>query len=89
MHETSNTDALQTLAKLGARFSWISLDFRRHAAGTGWPAPWRARLAVTKNERGDYRSLVAFGDTAEQALDSLHVAVEKIDAQTRAAMSCW
>ena len=43
MHETSNPDALQQLAKLGERFSGVSLDFRRHAAGTGWPAPWRAR----------------------------------------------
>ncbi|MBP8176282.1 MAG: hypothetical protein KAX77_00835 [Xanthomonadales bacterium] len=83
MHETSNHDALQQLAKLGERFSGVSLDFRRHAAGTGWPAPWRARLAVSKNERGDYRSLFSFGNTAEQAIEALREAVARLDREHR------
>lgn len=85
MHKTSNTDPLQQLATLGNRFAGVSLDFRRHAAGTGWPAPWRARLAVTKNERADFR-LEAFGNTAEQSIEALRVAVDKVDVEHRAAM---
>jgi hypothetical protein len=69
-------DSLQYLQTLGERFHGITLDFRR--GGTDWPAAWRVRLVSTKNEREEYR-VECFGDTAEQAVDSLRAEVSSLD----------
>lgn len=70
-------DALQRLEELGRRFNGADLSFRRH--GTEWPAPWRARLHATKNERAEYR-MEAFANTASEAVYALFARVETVDA---------
>jgi hypothetical protein len=57
---------------LARRLAGISLDYRRF--GTDWPQPWRARMVANKNER-DYFRLVAYGETAQEALANLDAAV--------------
>jgi hypothetical protein len=48
------------------RFLGGSLEYRRH--GTSWPAPWRARIVASKNERDDYR-VTAYGATQDEACE--------------------
>ena len=48
-----------------------------------WPRRWRARLRVNKNEREDYR-LIAWGDTAEQAVRELQFKVLELDIAAHA-----
>jgi len=71
-------DYLAILQSLGARFHGVSLDYRR--GGTDWPAVWRARLVVTKNERAHYR-VERFGNTAQSAVEALRNAVAEIDGE--------
>lgn len=72
-------NALQQLEYLGNRFHGADLSFRRK--GTDWPAPWRARLHATKNERSDYR-IQSFGNTAEEAIARLVASVESVETTT-------
>lgn len=67
---------LHYLQTLGERFHGVTLDYRRN--GTDWPAPWRARLVSTKNERDEYR-VECFGETAQAAIESLCAVVAKLD----------
>lgn len=71
-------EALEQLARLGERFHGVSLEFRR--SGTPWPAPWRATLHASKNERGEYRAEV-FSDSPKAAIDSLIILVKGIDGE--------
>lgn len=72
-------NALQQLEYLGNRFHGADLSFRRK--GTDWPAPWRARLHATKNERSEYR-IQSFGNTAEEAIARLVASVESVETTT-------
>lgn len=71
-------DHLAILQSLGARFHGVSLEYRR--GGTNWLAAWRARLAVTKNERDKYR-VDRFGNTAQSAVEALRDAVAELDSE--------
>jgi hypothetical protein len=43
-----------------------------------WPGAWRARIVTSKNERSEYR-VTTFGDTPEDAIARLWIALNRID----------
>jgi hypothetical protein len=73
-------DVLAMLWDLSNRFSGVDLQFRRTTTCSAgqWPAPWRARMLTSKNERTEYR-ITVYGDTAAQAASNLLAAVRRID----------
>lgn len=75
-------DALSRLTELGKHAYGCSLEYRE--AGTNWPKRWRARLVYTRNAVDDMR-VTGYGDTAEQAVESL----SQMWAEARAARAEW
>jgi hypothetical protein len=59
MEKSSNT------TKNFDRFNGVDIQYRR--SGTNWPAPYRVRVLVNKNEREECRTTV-FCDTFEEAV---------------------
>ena len=62
----------EILTALSSRFLGVDLQYRRTTTCSAgqWPAPWRARLLTSKNERASYR-MDAFGHTAQEAAQHL------------------
>lgn len=72
--------AVDTLLSM-RRFAGATIDYRRDA---GWPAPCRANLYTSKNERSAYR-LERFGATAEEAAQAVLDEVARLDGEPGAS----